>query len=196
MFRCADCGRKFIERTGTPFNHLESPTDIVFEIVRFADVPSFGSLSPVLALSCYGADSGRQDATVPWDFKSRLMEEPEFRPAQYTVGMARREAESKRELERKGEEARVGLVGPIQTGGTPAHSANKKKIKVFGVPSTLPEVEIVRRATEIIGPELVAEWMRSPVKALQGRTPYSLLGSSDGRKEVGRVLTRIEHGVY
>jgi putative transposase len=32
-FYCAKCGRKFNERTGTPFNYLEFPTDIVFEIV-------------------------------------------------------------------------------------------------------------------------------------------------------------------
>jgi putative transposase len=33
MFRCSDCGRKSNERTGTPFNFLEFPTDIVFEIL-------------------------------------------------------------------------------------------------------------------------------------------------------------------
>ena len=33
VFRCGDCGRKSNERTGTPFNYLEFPTDIVFEIV-------------------------------------------------------------------------------------------------------------------------------------------------------------------
>jgi putative transposase len=32
-FRCDDCQRKSNERTGTPFNFLELPTDIVFEIV-------------------------------------------------------------------------------------------------------------------------------------------------------------------
>src|SRR4051794_7632165 len=32
-FRCSGCGRKFNKRTGTPFNFLEFPTDIVFEIV-------------------------------------------------------------------------------------------------------------------------------------------------------------------
>src|SRR3954453_8377212 len=32
-FRCPDCRRTFNERTGTPFNFLEFPTDIVFEIV-------------------------------------------------------------------------------------------------------------------------------------------------------------------
>ena len=32
-FRCSSCKRQFNERTGTPFNYLELPTDIVFEIV-------------------------------------------------------------------------------------------------------------------------------------------------------------------
>ena len=32
-FRCGECRRKSKERTGTPFNYLELPTDIVFEIV-------------------------------------------------------------------------------------------------------------------------------------------------------------------
>ena len=33
VFRCGACRRKFNERTGTPFNFLELPTDIVFEIL-------------------------------------------------------------------------------------------------------------------------------------------------------------------
>jgi putative transposase len=33
IFRCSACRRKFNERTGTPFNHLEFPTDIVFQVV-------------------------------------------------------------------------------------------------------------------------------------------------------------------
>ena len=33
VFRCGECGRKSNERTATPFNFLEFPTDIVFEIV-------------------------------------------------------------------------------------------------------------------------------------------------------------------
>src|SRR3982751_2134072 len=33
VFRCRECGRKSNERTGTPFNFLEFPTDIVFDIV-------------------------------------------------------------------------------------------------------------------------------------------------------------------
>src|SRR4051812_10191070 len=34
-FRCRRCGRRFNERTGTPFNHLEFPTDVVFQVVVF-----------------------------------------------------------------------------------------------------------------------------------------------------------------
>jgi len=33
VFRCSACCRKFNERTGTPFNYLEFPTDIVFQVV-------------------------------------------------------------------------------------------------------------------------------------------------------------------
>src|SRR2546423_7905026 len=32
-FRCSACGRRFNERTGTPFNHLQFPTDIVLLVV-------------------------------------------------------------------------------------------------------------------------------------------------------------------
>src|SRR2546421_1045485 len=32
-FRCSDCRRTFNERTGTPFNFLEYPTDIVLLVV-------------------------------------------------------------------------------------------------------------------------------------------------------------------
>lgn len=33
MFRCRDCHRSFNERTGTPFNFVEVPTDIVFQVL-------------------------------------------------------------------------------------------------------------------------------------------------------------------
>jgi hypothetical protein len=33
MFRCKDCWRTFNERTGTPFNFIEMPTDIVFQVL-------------------------------------------------------------------------------------------------------------------------------------------------------------------
>jgi putative transposase len=34
-FQCRSCRRTFNERTGTPFNFLEMPTDIVFQVVLF-----------------------------------------------------------------------------------------------------------------------------------------------------------------
>ena len=33
LFRCTGCGRTFNERTGTPFNYIEVPTDIVFQVL-------------------------------------------------------------------------------------------------------------------------------------------------------------------
>src|SRR5919206_833237 len=35
VYRCQDCRRRFNERTGTEFNFLEMPTDIVFQVVLF-----------------------------------------------------------------------------------------------------------------------------------------------------------------
>jgi putative transposase len=32
-FRCSECGRKFNERTGTEYNHLQFPTDVVMLVV-------------------------------------------------------------------------------------------------------------------------------------------------------------------
>ncbi len=37
MFHCLECKRKFNERTGTPYNHLQFPTDIVL-LVRALEV--------------------------------------------------------------------------------------------------------------------------------------------------------------
>ena len=35
IFRCQSCGRTFNERTGTPFNFVEVPTEIVFQAPLF-----------------------------------------------------------------------------------------------------------------------------------------------------------------
>jgi putative transposase len=35
LYRCQTCRRRFNERTGTPFNFLEMPTDIVLQVVLF-----------------------------------------------------------------------------------------------------------------------------------------------------------------
>ena len=33
--RCQNCNRTFNERTGTPFNFVEVPTDIVFQVLLY-----------------------------------------------------------------------------------------------------------------------------------------------------------------
>ncbi len=35
IFRCSTCRRQFNERTGTPLNYLECPTDIVLLVVMW-----------------------------------------------------------------------------------------------------------------------------------------------------------------
>ena len=64
-------------------------------------------------------------------------------------------------------------------------------------PQLHPEVEIIARALDIIGsPNQLSRWMNTSLPALQGQTPYSLMNSEGGRKQVEVVLGRIEHGIY
>jgi hypothetical protein len=58
------------------------------------------------------------------------------------------------------------------------------------------EIAMVRRATEILGIDHVARWMRSRIPSLGYQTPYTLLKTEVGRSQVERVLHKIEHGVY
>jgi uncharacterized protein (DUF2384 family) len=58
------------------------------------------------------------------------------------------------------------------------------------------EVELVRRAAHILGTDEMVRWMKEPVPALSNRTPYSLMGTEQGRKDVERVLGQIEHGIF
>jgi putative transposase len=52
MFRCRACRRQFNARTGTPFHHLEFPTDIVFPVLlcRFRYQLSLRNLAELLLL--------------------------------------------------------------------------------------------------------------------------------------------------
>jgi putative toxin-antitoxin system antitoxin component (TIGR02293 family) len=55
---------------------------------------------------------------------------------------------------------------------------------------------VINRAIEVIGDEDEAHrWFGIPMRALDYRTPVSLLGSHEGRAAVLAVLTRLEHGV-
>ncbi len=63
-------------------------------------------------------------------------------------------------------------------------------------PQSQDEVEMVRRATEVLGINHVARWMRSKIPSLDNQTPYALMQTEDGRRQVERVLLKIQHGVY
>lgn len=67
---------------------------------------------------------------------------------------------------------------------------------VAGALDSQDEVAMVRRATEVLGINYVAAWMRSRIPSLGNQTPYNLLKTTEGRKQVERVLLKIEHGVY
>jgi hypothetical protein len=68
--------------------------------------------------------------------------------------------------------------------------------EVFEALQSQDEIAMVRRATEVLGIDHVARWMRSRIPSLGNQTPYSLVKTEDGRNQVERVLLKIEHGVY
>lgn len=63
-------------------------------------------------------------------------------------------------------------------------------------PHSPDEIAMVRRATEVLGVEHVAQWMQSAIPSLGNQTPYELIQTAAGRSEVERVLLKVEHGVY
>ena len=70
------------------------------------------------------------------------------------------------------------------------HSRDRK-------PTPSPSVELLLKALRIAGStQKLAEWIQTPVPALNGETPYALMQSEEDRKQVDTVLSRIEHGIY
>ena len=63
-------------------------------------------------------------------------------------------------------------------------------------PESDDEVAMVRTATEVLGIDHVARWMQSKIPSLGNQTPYALIQTENGRRQVSRVLLKIEHGVY
>jgi uncharacterized protein (DUF2384 family) len=59
-----------------------------------------------------------------------------------------------------------------------------------------PEVKIIQHAAGIIGVDRIAKWMNTPLPALKGRTPFSLLDTEEGREKIEEVLGKIDYGVY
>lgn len=63
-------------------------------------------------------------------------------------------------------------------------------------PQSQDEVQLVRRASEVLGASHVARWMQSEIPSLGNQTPYVLMQTEAGRRKVELVLLKIEHGVY
>ena len=56
---------------------------------------------------------------------------------------------------------------------------------------------IVAHAVRVMeGVEGARDWMTSPARALGGETPLAYASVEPGAREVDRLLTRIEHGVF
>lgn len=63
--------------------------------------------------------------------------------------------------------------------------------------NSLPAVDITARATEVFGSaDKAIRWLQSPVRALGGKTPLSLLDTEEGIVRVKDVLGQVEHGVW
>ncbi len=61
----------------------------------------------------------------------------------------------------------------------------------------LDMIQLYRQAIEVFGSkEMAIEWIKSPVSALSGDTPESLLDTFTGRKWVSDVLRKIEYGEF
>jgi transposase-like protein len=84
MFCCRLCRRKFNERTGTPFNHLEFPTDIVFQVLlcRFRYKLSLRNLAELFLLRGF-------------EFTHQAVQEWETRFASLLVEQLRRQRQGK-----------------------------------------------------------------------------------------------------
>jgi len=84
VFRCRACRRKFNERTGTPFNHLEFPTDIVFQVLfrRFRYKLSLSNLAELFLLRGF-------------EFTHQAVQEWEARFASFLAEQLRRKRQGK-----------------------------------------------------------------------------------------------------
>jgi len=61
----------------------------------------------------------------------------------------------------------------------------------------IESIRLIDRATEVIGSLAAAlKWLQAEIRSLGGRRPMELLNTPIGRREVERILGRIEYGVY
>ena len=58
-------------------------------------------------------------------------------------------------------------------------------------------IRIFQRAVDVLGTEVAAQhWLRTPIMALDWKSPLDFANTETGAREVETVLGRIEHGVF
>lgn len=58
-------------------------------------------------------------------------------------------------------------------------------------------MRIISLATSALeSEEFAREWLKRPLRELDGRTPLQMAATEPGAREVERVLGRIEHGIF
>lgn len=100
------------------------------------------------------------------------------------------------ELARLGDltEAELGQIIPRRT---LAHARLKERLSPEQSDRLVRAASVYARAHEVFANrEKANRWMKRPNRALEGKTPLSLLRTSSGTDLVETVLDRIAYGVY
>lgn len=90
----------------------------------------------------------------------------------------------------------AAIVKEFSPSANPTDVALPSLVQDFASVQTTDEVAMVRRAAEVLGINHLGRWLQSEIPSLGNQTPYTLLGTSEGRRQVERLLLKIEHGVY
>jgi len=72
-----------------------------------------------------------------------------------------------------------------------------KKMTPAASEEMLDTIRLFKQAVELFGDiESAKEWLNTPVPALKGEKPVSLLDTYEGRRWVSQVLRKIEYGEF
>jgi putative toxin-antitoxin system antitoxin component (TIGR02293 family) len=83
------------------------------------------------------------------------------------------------------------------TSGNLSREYRKKALPREASEEVLDTVRLLKQAMDVWeSRDLAIEWLNSSVPALDGERPINLLDTFEGRKWVGQVLNKIEHGEF
>lgn len=81
--------------------------------------------------------------------------------------------------------------------GNLSREYRKKALTKEASEEVLDAVRLLSQAVDVWeSRELAIEWLKSPVPALDGERPITLLDTFEGRRWVSQVLNKIEHGEF